>query len=105
MATERIFVDGKMVVTFPNGRTREVTVEQLEIRKGRVADVVARRSGNMQKTIDRLTGRIANEEDIDKKAKMKAKLVKINERKDNAPTAQMITDRIQGWIDLANASV
>ena len=104
MAIERTFVGGKMVVAFPNGRTREVTVEQLETRKANVPTMIAKRAENMDKMVERLTARIAAEEDATKKAKMEERLVKVNERKNSLPTGEEITGRLQGWIDEANAS-
>ena len=101
----REFVDGKMVVTFRNGKSREVTVETLETRKANVATMIANRGERMQTMAERLTSRIAAETNADKKAKMQTRLDTMQSRQGSLPTAQEITDRLQGWIDAANASV
>jgi uncharacterized circularly permuted ATP-grasp superfamily protein len=105
MAIERTFVDGKMVVTFPNGRSREITVEQLQQRKANVPTMFANRTARINQMIARVTERIANETDETKKNRMQARLTKMQERQSNLPTQENIEARLDGWIAQAQASV
>lgn len=101
----RTFVNGEMVVEFKNGRTREITIAQLELRKGRIADNIAKRGPQIQNQIDKLTERIGKEEDGTKKARLQTFLDNITERQANLPTQEELETKIQGWIDAAKASI
>ena len=100
----RTFENGKMVVTFKNGKSREITVETLETRKANVPTMIENRASNRQKMTERITERISNEQDAERKAKMEARLVKIKENQNNLPNEQELINNLQGWIDSAKAS-
>ena len=101
----RTFENGKMVVTFPNGRSREITVEQLQQRKANVPTMFANRATRLSEMVTRITERIANETDETKKTRMQERLTKMQERQSNLPTQEEIETRLDGWIAQAQASV
>jgi hypothetical protein len=99
----REFVDGKMKVT----RTIErlVSVERLNIRKADRTQMYDRMLSNMQTRIDVLTAEIAAEEDVDIKARKQERLDRVTARLATVSAEKTeAIDRIQGWIDSANAS-
>jgi hypothetical protein len=104
MALTRTFEDGKMKITFPGGRERLVEVSKLQTRKDNVANMVANRATRIQGIIDRLTTRIAAEPAGEKKTRLETRKSNLETRQSNLETQQEIEDRLQGWIDSANAS-
>ena len=104
-APVRTFENGKMVITFSGNRPpREVTVEKLQTRKDNVATMVVNRATRIQTVIDRITTRIAAEPAGERKTKLETRKSNMETRQSNLDTQQEIEDRLQGWIDSANAS-
>jgi len=104
MAVERTFVDGKMVITFQNGRTREVTVEQLQERLTNLPTVYANRSTRIGKRITNMTTKADGMEAGEQKTKLQERLVAMQTRLDNLPTVEDRQAVLQGWIDEAAAT-
>lgn len=101
----RTFENGKMIVTFKNGQSREVTKEQLQTRLANVPTMIENRTKIQQKMLDRITERISKETDVTKKARMEQNKARMIENQSKMPTQKDIEDRLQGWINAIDASV